>query len=129
MLARWGVGLAPIGAAAILSAVAHLPLEQAMGGVVLVRAATRLGLRLGRQAIAEISGRERLPIVCGGTGFYLRALVDGLFEGPTRDEELRGRLAQREETRPGSLHRLLRRLDAATAAKNTYSTRCTTWPP
>ena len=51
MLARWGVGLAPIGAAAILSAVAHLPLEQAMGGVVLVRAATRLGLRLGRQAI------------------------------------------------------------------------------
>src|SRR5579863_7522712 len=40
--------------------------------------------RLARQALAEISGRERLPVVVGGTGFYLRALLDGLFPGPQR---------------------------------------------
>ena len=73
--------------------------------------------RLGREAIGDISARGRLPIVAGGTGFYLRALIDGLFQGPTRDQPLRDRLAVRESRRPGSLHRLLRRFDPATAAK------------
>lgn len=73
--------------------------------------------RLAREAIAEISARGRLPILCGGTGFYLRALLDGLFEGPGRDEQLRARLAAREQRRAGSLHRLLARLDRATAAR------------
>src|SRR5581483_9728576 len=45
--------------------------------------------RRARQAIAEICGRGRLPVLAGGTGFYLRALLDGLFPGPQRDEELR----------------------------------------
>jgi len=53
--------------------------------------------------------------VAGGTGFYLRALIDGLFEGPTRDQSLRDRLALREQRRPGSLHRLLRRFDPEAA--------------
>ncbi|MGA9627661.1 MAG: tRNA (adenosine(37)-N6)-dimethylallyltransferase MiaA, partial [Bryobacteraceae bacterium] len=52
--------------------------------------------RLAREAIAGISARGRLPIIAGGTGFYLRALLDGLFEGPARDQALRGRLAARE---------------------------------
>ena len=73
--------------------------------------------RRGRQAIEEITGRGRLPVVAGGTGFYLRALVDGLFEGPERDQELRDRLAARESRRPGSLHRLLRRFDGEAAAR------------
>ena len=73
--------------------------------------------RLARAAIAEISDRGRLPVVTGGTGFYLRALLDGLFQGPARDQTLRDRLAIREERRPGSLHRLLRRLDAESAVK------------
>jgi tRNA dimethylallyltransferase len=73
--------------------------------------------RLARIAIAEISGRGKLPVVAGGTGFYLRALLDGLFEGPVRDQTLRDRLAVREARRAGSLHRLLRRLDAESAAK------------
>lgn len=73
--------------------------------------------RLARESIAEISVRGRLPIVAGGTGFYLRALIDGLFQGPTRDQALRDRLAAREARRPGSLHRLLARFDAAAAAK------------
>jgi len=73
--------------------------------------------RLARLAIAEISGRGRLPVVAGGTGFYLRALLDGLFEGPARDQPLRDRLALREARRPGSLHRLLRRFDPESAAR------------
>ena len=73
--------------------------------------------RLGREAVAEITARGKLPIVAGGTGFYLRALIDGLFAGPTRDEALRERLAAREQRRPGSLHRLLRRFDPAIAQK------------
>jgi tRNA dimethylallyltransferase len=73
--------------------------------------------RLARQAIAAIAARGRLPVVAGGTGFYLRALLDGLFEGPPRDQALRDRLAAREFRRPGSLHRLLARFDAAAARK------------
>jgi len=73
--------------------------------------------RAARDAAASISARGRLPIVCGGTGFYLRALLDGLFAGPERDQALRDRLGAREQRRPGSLHRLLRRLDHAAAAR------------
>jgi tRNA dimethylallyltransferase len=73
--------------------------------------------RLARNAMSEISARGRLPILAGGTGFYLRALLEGLFEGPVRDQALRDRLAARENRRPGSLHRLLRRLDSRAAAK------------
>ena len=73
--------------------------------------------RLARAAIAEISARGRLPILAGGTGFYLRALLDGLFPGPARDQQLRERLAARETRRAGSLHRILKRLDSVCAAK------------
>jgi len=73
--------------------------------------------RLARETIHAISQRGRLPILAGGTGFYLRALLDGLFEGPSRDQSLRDRLARREERRAGSLHRLLTRFDSATARK------------
>lgn len=73
--------------------------------------------RLARATIAEISARGRLPILAGGTGFYLRALLEGLFEGPRRDQPLRDRLAAREARRPASLHRLLRRFDSTAARK------------
>ncbi len=73
--------------------------------------------RRGRIALEEIAARGRLPIVAGGTGFYLRALVDGLFPGPARDDALRLRLAEREKRRPGSLHRLLGRWDPGSAGK------------
>ena len=73
--------------------------------------------RLAREKISEISGREHLPIVAGGTGLYLRALLEGLFEGPPRSEELRERLRARDrEKGAGYLHRLLRRLDPEAAA-------------
>lgn len=74
--------------------------------------------RLGRAALAEIRARGRLPVLTGGTGFYLRALLEGLFEGPQRDEVLRRRLQQRAETEPaGYLHRILTRLDPKSAQR------------
>jgi len=74
--------------------------------------------RLARTALREIAARGRLPIVTGGTGLYLRALTEGLFAGPLRQEELRAHL-RRSAERHGSnwLHRLLRRLDVATAER------------
>lgn len=73
--------------------------------------------RIARREIEEIAGRGKLPLITGGTGFYLRALIDGLAPGPQRDDALRQRLNDRELRRPGSLHRILRRLDAVTAAR------------
>jgi tRNA dimethylallyltransferase len=74
--------------------------------------------RLARQALAEIKSRDHLPVVVGGTGLYLRALLDGLFPGPQRSEELRERLRQRiEKNGSDYLHRVLRRLDPEAATK------------
>ncbi len=68
-------------------------------------------------ALRDIAGRGRIPIVVGGTGFYLRALLDGLSPGPPRDAALREKLQDRERRRAGSLHRILTRLDPATASR------------
>ena len=67
--------------------------------------------RAAREVLGDISSRERLPLVVGGTGFYLNALLRGLPALPGRDKSLRERLALREERRPGSLHRILSRVD------------------
>ena len=73
--------------------------------------------RHARAIIAEIAGGDRVPIVVGGTGLYLRALLEGLFAGPQRSEELRERLRRRTAERgPHYLHKLLGRLDPASAA-------------
>ena len=74
--------------------------------------------RQARQVLEEIKARGHLPIVAGGTGLYLRALLEGLFPGPERSEELRLRLRERVTVRgPDYLHRILRRLDRAAAEK------------
>jgi tRNA dimethylallyltransferase len=73
--------------------------------------------RRARTTVSEISQRHHLPIVVGGTGLYLRALLEGLFPGPQRSEELRERLRARAAERGSEhLHRILRRLDPAAAA-------------
>jgi tRNA dimethylallyltransferase len=63
--------------------------------------------RDARAVLGEIISRGKLPVVVGGTGFYLHALLDGLFPGPSRSEELRARLMKRKTP----LHKLLSRLD------------------
>jgi tRNA dimethylallyltransferase len=74
--------------------------------------------RSGRQVLQDIQKRGALPIVVGGTGLYLRALLEGLFPGPQRSEELRQRLReQANEKGPQYLHRILRRMDAKVAAR------------
>lgn len=74
--------------------------------------------RRARKAIAEIVVRGHLPIVTGGTGLYLRVLLEGLFAGPQRSEELRERLLRSHgRHRAGWLHRMLERLDAAAAER------------
>lgn len=74
--------------------------------------------RRARAAISEIAERSKLPIVVGGTGLYLRALLEGLFPGPQRSEALRERLRELATTkRSPYLHRILGKLDAAAASK------------
>ena len=74
--------------------------------------------RRARGVLAEIKSRGHLPIVVGGTGLYLRALLEGLFAGPQRSEELRERLRERAQRRGlPYVHRILSRLDRATAEK------------
>lgn len=87
-----------------------LDLEEDMNaGVFATRAA---------QAIEEISGRGLLPIVTGGTGLYLTALLKGLFEHGGASPEVRARLeALAERHGPARLHRLLVKLDPAYAAR------------
>jgi tRNA dimethylallyltransferase len=74
--------------------------------------------RDARTSLADIESRGKLPIVAGGTGLYLRALIDGLFPGPTRFESLRVRLREMEQERGSSyLARILQRLDPVSASR------------
>ncbi len=72
--------------------------------------------RLAREALRGIAGRGHLPIVAGGTGLYLRALIDGLFPAPPKKEGRRERLKSMADKKgPAHLHRMLARLDRAAA--------------
>jgi tRNA dimethylallyltransferase len=73
--------------------------------------------RRARAVLGEIAARGALPIVVGGTGLYLRALLEGLFPGPERSEELRERLREiAREKSPAYLHCILQRLDRTAAS-------------
>lgn len=74
--------------------------------------------RMARHLLGEIKSRGNSPIVVGGTGLYLRALLDGLFAGPQRSEDLRERLReQAAEKGSGYLHRVLSRIDHKAASR------------
>jgi tRNA dimethylallyltransferase len=71
-------------------------------------------VELASKAIADIHARGKLALVVGGTGLYVRALRHGLFEGPSRNEELRTRL---EAMTAPELFEELQRLDPQTAGR------------
>jgi tRNA dimethylallyltransferase len=75
-------------------------------------------MREARQVLVSMHARQKLPIVVGGTGLYLRALLLGLSEAPRRSEALRARLWRVVERRGREfLHRMLERLDSETARR------------
>ena len=68
--------------------------------------------RLARKALKEIRGRGNTAIVAGGSGLYIKALIDGFFQGPGRSEELRNRMGRIVQRRgAASLYRALKRVD------------------
>lgn len=72
--------------------------------------------RAARAAIADISSRGRLPILAGGTGLYMRAVLEGLAPAPPRDEALRERIRNIASRRGAAfVHRVLQRLDVRAA--------------
>jgi tRNA dimethylallyltransferase len=69
-------------------------------------------------AVADVAGRGKLPVICGGTGLYVRVLLHGLFRGPAASPALRRELRAREEHEgAGTLHRELAREDPGAAAR------------
>ena len=74
--------------------------------------------RDARRVLSEIRDRGKLPILVGGTGLYLRALTEGLFNGPKRSIYWRNRLEMLAERKGrGYVHRVLMRLDPVAAAR------------
>jgi len=74
--------------------------------------------REARAVLEQIRQQRRIPVLVGGTGLYLRALIEGLFEGPARSSYWRNRLEMIAERRGREyLHRILQRLDRATASR------------
>ncbi len=75
-------------------------------------------VREAERAIADIRSRGKLPFLSGGTAFYYKALLEGLFEGPGADLALRAELEARAEREGGdALHAELAALDPAAAVK------------
>jgi len=70
-----------------------------------------------RAVIAEISRRGSLPVICGGSGFYLEALLEGLPPGAAADPDLRSRLARWARNRPAEAHRFLDLNDSVSARR------------
>lgn len=71
--------------------------------------------RLAHVAIKDVLSRKKIPVVVGGTGLYIRALTEGLLDGPAENCELRARLLAEESQQQGVLHRRLSEVDKALA--------------
>jgi tRNA dimethylallyltransferase len=73
-----------------------------------------------RRVIERMFQRGKLPILVGGSGLYVKAVVDGLFEGPGRDPDVRSRLSeQMGREGVGSLLEALRKVDPSAVANMT----------
>ena len=67
--------------------------------------------------IEKIFNKGKIPLVVGGTGLYLRAMTEGIFEGPDADWRLRQKLIEIEKRHPGYLYKLLKEFDPVAAEK------------
>ena len=75
-------------------------------------------LRLAEDAIADIRRRGKVPLVVGGTGLYVRALTEGLFDGPKADWPLRDSLMEKERSEgEGTLYKMLKEADPDAASR------------
>ncbi|MCL4408279.1 MAG: tRNA (adenosine(37)-N6)-dimethylallyltransferase MiaA [Thermotogae bacterium] len=63
------------------------------------------------KVIDEIISRNKYPILAGGTGFYFEALKYGIFEGPSKNKEIRESLLKIERESNGSLRKMLSKID------------------
>lgn len=71
-----------------------------------------------RNAVREIFERQRIPLIVGGSGLYIRALLEGFFTGDVRDLKIREELTRRmEEEGSAEMHRWLAEVDPGSAAK------------
>ncbi|MDP1758975.1 MAG: tRNA (adenosine(37)-N6)-dimethylallyltransferase MiaA [Thermodesulfovibrionales bacterium] len=67
--------------------------------------------------IENLHKKNKIPIVAGGTGLYIKAMTRGIFSGPSADWKLREELASLEEGQDGALYSYLQKLDQEAASK------------
>jgi tRNA dimethylallyltransferase len=72
-------------------------------------------VREARKCIDKIIGRERVPIIVGGTGLYIRCLIGGMLDSSKAETQLRLRLLEEEEKERGALSKRLVEIDPETA--------------
>ncbi len=68
-----------------------------------------------KPVIENLHGRDKIPIIVGGTGLYFKAMTRGIFEGPSADWELREDLEKKEVGEPGYLYNYLKTIDPVSA--------------
>ena len=75
-------------------------------------------IREANGAIADIRGRNRIPVAVGGTGLYIKGLSQGIFDKPSRDSKIRAELEKRiKEVGAAKLHEELREADPVSAER------------
>jgi tRNA dimethylallyltransferase len=70
-----------------------------------------------RPIIEGLHRQEKVPVIVGGTGLYIKAMTRGIFSGPSADWEMRDSLLEKEKAGPGSLYALLQSLDPSAAGR------------
>lgn len=71
-----------------------------------------------RKIMDELFTNGKIPVVVGGSGLYIKAVVDGIFSGPTKDEEFRAKMDQLKATHgEEALHAILQEKDPVSAGK------------
>ncbi len=74
--------------------------------------------KLAVEAIEDILARKKMPLLVGGSGLYVKVLIDGIFEGPPADREFRQRLKEEADgSGIGALYKRLQQVDAKSAEK------------